>query len=285
MAFKVAISAGHYIGTAGKRCAKELDPKETREWVLNDRIADKLEKILAGYDGIEILRVDDTTGKKNIALEDRAIAANNWKADLYLAIHHNAADLEKGKVFSGGGIVAYIHSTNAKKGAEAWQKAFYDACIKFTGLKGNRATPLAKKALKECSYPNCPSVLMELGFMDSRVDVPIILTDEYATNIAKALAEVIVAKSGATLKTSKTFGIANLQLSILGPGSKGAQVEVIQIILNARGYKDTTNKALVVDGSYGPATTHAVKSFQKDNGLSVDGYAGPKTLRVLFAAI
>ena len=52
--FKLAISAGHYKYTSGKRCLKTLDPKETREWVLNDRIADKIEKMLASYDGVEI---------------------------------------------------------------------------------------------------------------------------------------------------------------------------------------------------------------------------------------
>ena len=40
--FKIALSAGHYKYTAGKRCMKSLDPNETREWILNDRIADRV---------------------------------------------------------------------------------------------------------------------------------------------------------------------------------------------------------------------------------------------------
>ena len=44
---KIALTAGHYLGTPGKCCLKRLDPKETKEWVLNDRIADKVEKLLA----------------------------------------------------------------------------------------------------------------------------------------------------------------------------------------------------------------------------------------------
>ena len=44
--FKIALTAGHYKYTAGKRCLKALDPKETREWTLNDRIADKIENLL-----------------------------------------------------------------------------------------------------------------------------------------------------------------------------------------------------------------------------------------------
>lgn len=262
--FKIAISAGHYLGTAGKNCHKSLDPAETKEWVLNDRIADKLENILSQYNDIEVLRLDDTSGKKNISLEERARMANAWKANLYLAIHHNAAN----RVFDGGGIVAYIHSTNAKAGAVEWQKAFYDACVKHTGLKGNRATPLAKKALKECGLPNCASVLMELGFMDSTVDVPIILTDDYATKIAKALAEVIVERSGASKKASNG---AVVTLPILVRNSRGESVRALQSLLNLHG------ASLSVDGSYGPATEKAVKAFQTKNSLEADGKCGPVT--------
>lgn len=40
-----------------------------------------------------------------------------------------------------------------------------------------------------------------------------------------------------------------------------------------------------VDGSYGPATAAAVKSFQLQNHLSVDGIAGPQTLGALATAV
>lgn len=270
--FKLALSAGHYLGNP-KRCHKSLDPAETKEWVLNDRIADKLENILSQYNDIEILRLDDTSGKKYVSNEERARMANAWGADLYLAIHHNAAN----KVFSGGGITAYIHSTNAKKGADAWQKAFYNACIKYTGLKGNRATPLAKAKLYECGAPLCPSVLMELGFMDSTVDVPIILTDAYATKIAKALAEVIIERSGAKKVTTGSLGSVTVEMPVLCNGSKGEAVKTLQRLLNAFGYHDATEKPLAVDGSFGPATLYALKNYQDQNKLTVDGRCGQYT--------
>lgn len=275
MAFKLAISAGHYLGNP-KCCDKSLDPAETKEWVLNDRIADKLEKILAEYDGIETLRVDDTTGKKNITLEERARITNNWGADLYLSIHHNAAWLPAGETFSGGGIVAYIHSTNAKQGAAEWQKALYDASIKHTGLKGNRATPLAKAKFKECGLPNCPSVLMECGFMNSTVDVPKILSEAFADNMAKAFAEAVIVKTGAK-KTSIAALMIAVTLPVLSKGSKGEEVKTLQRVLNAFGYTDANEKALAVDGSFGPATLYALKAYQNANGLEVDGYCGKQT--------
>lgn len=184
--FKIALSAGHGRNTAGKRCMKKLDPNQTREWVLNSRIVEKVQKLLAGYDGVEVLRLDDRTSDTDVALKTRSRSANAWGADLYLAIHHNAG-IHGGK---GGGIVAYVY-TKPSEESLAWQEALYDGLIAATGLRGNRSKPLAKKNLHEVRVPKMPAVLLELGFMDSLVDVPIILTEEYADKCAKAIVETL----------------------------------------------------------------------------------------------
>lgn len=203
MAFKIALTAGHYLDTPGKRCLKSLDPNETREWVLNDRIADKVETLLKGYEGYMLIRTDDTTGKKDISLTARTNAANNFKADIYISIHHNAG-INGGK---GGGIVAYTY-TNVDKVTKEWQKELYNALIAKTGLGGNRATPLAKSNLAECRQTTMPAVLLELGFMDSKTDVPIILTEDYANKCAEAIVEVLVKKGGLTKKpTGKLYRV------------------------------------------------------------------------------
>lgn len=205
--FKIALTAGHYKHTAGKRCLKSLDPKETREWVLNDRIADKVEKLLQGYTGWELIRTDDTTGEKDISLSARTNAANNFKADIYLSIHHNAG-INGGK---GGGIVAIVYT---KPSAEslAWQKELYDALIEATGLKGNRATPLAKMNLHECRETKMPAVLLELGFMDSATDVPVILTEKFADQCAEAIVNVLVKRGGLEKKQDAPATIYRVQV-------------------------------------------------------------------------
>lgn len=40
----------------------------------------------------------------------------------------------------------------------------------------------------------CPAVLVEHGFMDSKIDTPIILTDKFARNVAKGHIEFLVAE-------------------------------------------------------------------------------------------
>ena len=137
--FKLALNAGHGIHTAGKRCLKSIDPNETREWSLNNRICDLIEVKMIEYEGYELLRIDDTTGEKDIALKTRTDNANKWGADFYLSIHHNAGI----KGGSGGGVVAITY-TKVDSNTADWQKKLYDAIIAKTGLKGNRANPFPK---------------------------------------------------------------------------------------------------------------------------------------------
>ena len=196
---KIALTAGHYKYTSGKRCLKKLDKNETREWVLNDRICDKVEKLLKAYEGYSLLRTDDTTGEKAIEVADRVKAANKFGADIYISVHHNAG-IAGG---TGGGIVTYVYP-QVDSTTKAWQKDLYNALIKHTGLKGNRSVPLAKSNLQECRETSMPAVLLELGFMDSATDVPVILTEEYADNCAKAIVEVLVKKGGLKKKPAET---------------------------------------------------------------------------------
>lgn len=226
--FKIALDAGHGLKTAGKRCMKKIDPAETREWVLNDRICDKImAKLEARYEGFDILRVDDPTGAKDISLSKRCKAANNYKANIYLSIHHNAG-VKGGK---GGGIVVY---TWKKPNAELqeWQKMFYNALIAKTGLKGNRSTPLGKASFTVLTNTNMQAILVENGFMDSTTDVPIILTDAFADKAAEAYVEVLAKIGKLTKKKVETkqpaksytvrVTISNLNIRT-GPGTNYAK--------------------------------------------------------------
>lgn len=186
--YKIAITAGHYLGTEGKRIPKKLDPNETREWVLNDRVVRMIIEMLKEYEGYEILRTDDPTGKKHIDVKDRCKAANAFAADDYYSVHHNASGVAN---FTGGGIVVYTY-TAVDDDTKTLQKMLYEALIEETGLKGNRATPLAQDNLAECRLTAMPAVLGELGFMDSPQDAPVILTEEYAEACARAYVKVMV---------------------------------------------------------------------------------------------
>lgn len=188
--FKIAYCAGHYINTPGKRCDASLDPHETREWVLNDRVADHFARAALEYEGVEILRTDDSTGKNHISIASRTAKANRWGADLYVDMHHNAG-INGG---SGGGVVAFCYpgSVQGKK----YRDAIYEAVIEAGGLRGNRSQPLQEKKFDSLRLADAPAVLMEYGFMDSRTDVPVILDEAYSKQVAYATMEGIAKVAG-----------------------------------------------------------------------------------------
>ena len=187
---KIAIDAGHGLYTAGKRCLKSLDPAETREWVLNDRIAKKVITALAAA-GHDVLRLDDPTGKTDVPLNNRTKKANAWAADYLVSIHQNAG-VNGG---SGGGCIV-IRQTGAAGKSQELQKAIYNAVIKHTGLKGNRSDPMPTQNLHMTRESKMPAVLIECGFMDSSVDVPIILSAAFAEKCAAGIVEGILAIAG-----------------------------------------------------------------------------------------
>ncbi len=65
---------------------------------------------------------------------------------------------------------------------------------------------------------------------------------------------------------------------MLALGSNGEEVKELQSSLNEEDYGP-----LVVDGLFGAATDSAVRRFQADRGLAVDGIVGPTTLAALEA--
>jgi N-acetylmuramoyl-L-alanine amidase len=182
----IVLDAGHGRYTAGKRCMKSIDPNETREWVLNSRMAGYVQEYLKAYD-CQAMRVDDVTGVTDVSLSTRVARANNAKADLYVSIHHNAG-INGG---SGGGITVFT-ATNASSTSVKLAQAVYDATVAKTGLKGNRSKGLWTQNFTVISRTSMPAILGEFGFMDSTTDVPIILTDNFSRQCARGIADAII---------------------------------------------------------------------------------------------
>lgn len=241
MAFKIAINAGHYMGTPGKRVPKVIDPNQTREWWLNNRVVDRVIEGLKAYQGYEILRVDDPTGKKDISLKKRTDAANKFNADIYISVHHNAAG-SLNKVYNASGIVVYVY-TKVDSATLNLQKTVYDCLIKATGNKGNRASPLAKANLHEVRETKMPAVLCECGFMDG-TDGKLILTDKYATQLAQGFVNAIVTygklKKKPAPKPPETKTIYRVQV---GAFENKANADKLAKELQSKGYP-----AIVIKG-------------------------------------
>ena len=89
-------------------------------------------------------------------------------------------------------------------------------------------------------------------------------------NLVSITPQVIINTSTATPQTNATS---------LKVGSTGAEVRKMQNRLKELGYLKGS-----ADGDFGAATEAAVKSFQAQNGLAVDGKAGTATLNKLYSA-
>lgn len=91
---------------------------------------------------------------------------------------------------------------------------------------------------------------------------------------------VVVLDNGArvsnatTTTTSKTEEGFKVNMKELKKGCAGKQVKTLQALLIGYGYSCGKSGA---DGDFGAATDSALRKYQKANGLTVDGVAGPKT--------
>ncbi|HHY42991.1 MAG TPA: N-acetylmuramoyl-L-alanine amidase [Thermoanaerobacterales bacterium] len=197
MSFKIAYCAGHGINTPGKR-----SPAGEREWTFNNKVALAFEEEMKKYEDVELLRLDDRTGKTDVPLKTRTDKANAWGADIYISFHHNAW---RGvwDNHTGTEVFHYATSIEGKRLAEIVLKEVIKAYrLRNRGLKTDN--------LHITRETNMPAILIEGGFMDSRIDIIKLRDDNVLKNagisVAKAVAEYAdlkVAKDKNELDTIK----------------------------------------------------------------------------------
>lgn len=74
--------------------------------------------------------------------------------------------------------------------------------------------------------------------------------------------------------TNEEGSTVKVELKMLGKGDEGEQVKTLQHLLIAKGYN---LKKYGADGDFGGETDAAVRAFQRDNHLDVDGIVGKQT--------
>lgn len=127
--------------------------------------------------------------------------------------------------------------------------------------------------LSSCSrYAKC------LKQADPRICITAIKNGGYATDPAYVSTIMsIVDKYNLTQYDSVVTGkVSTVKKATVKMGSRGADVTYLQQRLTAKGYG--VGK---IDGIFGQKTLEAVKAFQAENGLVVDGIVGEKTWAAL----
>ena len=131
-------------------------------------------------------------------MANRTTTANRWGADFYLSVHHNAG-VGGG---TGGGPVTIAYTKASSKSLE-YQKIVHECFVARVGKFGNRADSTPLMNLHVLRETNMPAVLIECGFMDSSLDVPKILSEDFADKAARGLADALVKIGNLTKKDTK----------------------------------------------------------------------------------
>ncbi|PUB12334.1 N-acetylmuramoyl-L-alanine amidase [Paenisporosarcina sp. OV554] len=258
---KIVLDAGHGLSTPGKRT-----PSGESEWSFNDKVVLAAINKLREYENVDILRVDDPTGKTDISLNDRTNKANAFNADVYIACHHNANTGTWGP-WTGIEIYTYDHP-QANPKSEEIAKVIHPLVVKAVGIQDRGLKKQNFHVLRETSMP---AILIEGGFMDSYIDINVMRDNSKLEAHGEAIAAGLVQYFGLKLKVAVK--------NYLSIGDTGKEVKQLQENLIKVGFK------LDADSNFGPITENAVKAFKTSNGLLVDGLYGPATKAKLENAV
>ena len=176
---KIGYDAGHGFQTPGKRT-----PDGEREWTFNDIVARAFANELALYEGVTSKRFDDPTGKTDVPLQTRTNQANAWGANYYISFHHNA---NTGKWGYWTGVETYVY-TNAMKASIELAKAIHPAVVAGYGLRNRGIKKANFHIVRETKMP---AILIEGGFMDSKIDIEKLRNRTVLENAGKMIAQAL----------------------------------------------------------------------------------------------
>ena len=247
-------------------CYPRPDGKQCYEALENNEYIDILEPVLNRC-GIETKRgyrrtpMNNEDGNK--IMKQNVAESNAWGADVHYISHTNGAN---GTV-KGYRPIYFTGSAKGKKLAEIMVK-YRKQIYPYSVVLNNRTD------LYELKNTNAVAFYEEHVFHDNLEDATWFHThmNEIAESAAKGLCEYFGIPYVAPAVAPS---IPTVTSTILRKGSAGPEVKSLQKKLLQIGYYLGSYGA---DGDYGDATVTAVRKFQKDNSLAVDGEAGPNTL-------
>lgn len=207
-------------------------------------------------------------------LTDTAISArvrriNAQGLTLLVTFGYNA--FGSGNTFnSARGISSFYSRQNPRaQESRALAEELYEQLLNGTNQTGRGVSDIADVGVLQSV--NCPSALVEPGFMTNFAEAKLMLDPDYQTEVAEECCKGVCVYLGE--KYISRNDLANYP--VLRSGSSGNFVYLLQYLLAQNGY------ALAVDGQFGANTQQAVVQFQTANGLTADGIAGNNTWRTL----
>ena len=275
---KIAVRGGHCPRVPG--ASKFLD-ELTEDRKVKESVIKYLRQL--GHDVLDVTPPDNTSSS-SVDLSNGVNRANLFGADLFVSIHFNKAyDVYNG--FLGSEVCVYSPFVTAQRVVNG---------LASLGFK-NRGQKV-RTGLYELKHTNMKAMIIEVCFVESIGDVGLYKKLGHEL-IGKTIAQAIVNKNinssdlkstvNNDIKSNNTDNwIKRLQeecnkqgfssYPTMKKGARGNITKLLQEKLVSLGYN--TNG---IDGIFGIGTKKAVMSFQKSNGLVVDGIVGQNTWRKL----
>ena len=208
--------------------------------------------------------LDVKPGNQDLSLTARAAIVNANKASLLVTFAYNAA-ADGSKFGSANGVETFYsplnpYPTQSKNLATKIQNRLIEG------------TKQSDRGVKSANFyvlraVNCPSALVEAGFMTNLREAKFMMDPDFQRQVGEEACHGVCDYLGVSYKNPTALTYPTLRR-----GSKGDKVKYLQYKLLSKFYNPGD-----IDGIFGSRVDNAVRQFQKDNGLVVDGIVGKNT--------
>lgn len=205
----------------------------------------------------------------DVPLSTRASRVNSARANALVTFAYNAA--ADGSVFSSPSGFEVIYSNLSPVREQSL------ALATQINAKLTQGTAQRNRGVKTGNFymlyaVSCPSNIVEAGFMTNLREARFMLDPDFQAEVGNEACQGVC----------EYFGVAFVPapkrtLSTIRQGSRGELVRYAQQKLYSKLYGEVGT----ADGVFGAKTANAVRAFQRENGLVVDGIIGPRTWAVL----
>ena len=205
--------------------------------------------------------------QQDASVSTRITRARRAGINLLVTFAYNAAG--NGNVFSSAnGLEVYYSPYNPfPNESRLLSEAVYREILQNTGRNGRFVGRLSVGVL---SNVNCPSTLIEAGFMTNFAEAKLMLNPNFILQNGEGACEGVCAYLNVPYVQRNISNFPTIR-----QGDRGNFVSILQYLLNLYGANLST------DGIFGTNTYNAVIKFQKDNNLTQDGIVGTNSWTAL----
>lgn len=208
--------------------------------------------------------LDVKPGNQDLSLTARVQIVNTSRATLLVTFAYNAA--ARDDVFGSANGVETFYSPINPYPSNSRNLAIKVQNQLIEGIKQ------ADRGVKSANYymlraVNCPAILVEAGFMTNLREAKLMMDPDFQRQVGEETCHGVCNYLGVSYKRAP-----NIAYPTIRRGSRGNMVRHLQYKLLSKFYNPGE-----IDGVFGAKVENAVRQFQKENGLVVDGIVGKNT--------